>query len=125
MITIRRLVATVRKKDLHIETFRVGGAGGQRRDKVSTGVRITHLESGAVGQCTESRMQGANKKAAFRKMAEHPKFKAWVRIKAATDVGFEAGLNRRIDELMRPENLKIEVKQDGKWTELLASTDIR
>lgn len=112
---MRRLVATVRKKDLRVETFRVGGAGGQRRDKVSTGVRITHPESGAVGQSTESRMQGQNKKLAFRKMTEHPKFKAWVRIQGALDYELEANLNKSIDEMMRPENLKIEVKRDGKW----------
>lgn len=112
---MKRLVASVRKKDLKVETFRVGGAGGQRRDKVSTGVRITHLESGATGQSTESRMQGQNKKLAFRKMAETPKFKAWVRIQGAKDFELETGLDQHVDELMRPENLKIEIKQDGKW----------
>lgn len=108
---MRRLVATVRKKDLNVETFRVGGAGGQRRDKVSTGVRITHLESGAVGQSTESRMQGQNKKLAFRKMAETPKFKAWVRIQGAKD--YE--LDHYVNESMATENLKIEVRKDGRW----------
>lgn len=68
----------VTKKDLRVDTFRPGGNGGQKMQKTSSGVRITHLASGAVGQATDTRSREENKKLAFRRMAEHWKFKMWL-----------------------------------------------
>jgi protein subunit release factor A len=68
----------VSKKDLKIDYFRAGGNGGQNQNARDTGVRITHLASGAVGEGRDSRYQLQNKKAAFRRMAKHPKFKVWL-----------------------------------------------
>jgi len=39
----KHLLFSVTIKDCKVETFSVSGAGGQRRDKKQTGVRITHL----------------------------------------------------------------------------------
>jgi protein subunit release factor A len=74
----RRLVATIRKKDLRIDTFRAGGKGGQNQNKRDMGVRITHLESGAVGESREERHQLQNKKTAFLRMIEHPRMRKWL-----------------------------------------------
>lgn len=84
-----------------METFRAGGPGGQNQNKRDTGVRIVHPPSGAVGESREERSQLANKKKAFRRMAESPEFKTWVRVVIGD-------IDRVVNEQMRPENLKVE-----------------
>jgi hypothetical protein len=44
-----------------LEAIRSAGPGGQHRNKVHTGVRLTHLPTGAQGMATERRSQLENK----------------------------------------------------------------
>lgn len=104
----RELLFSVTKKDLIIDTFRSGGKGGQHQNTTDSGVRIRHPESGAVGESREERSQVQNKKKAFRRMVESEKFKSWHRRKAAKCMMDHAELERKVDEMMRPENLLIE-----------------
>ncbi|MEO1237502.1 MAG: peptide chain release factor-like protein [Planctomycetota bacterium] len=46
------------------ERFRASGPGGQRRNKVETGVRLTHRDTGVCVQATERRSQAENHRVA-------------------------------------------------------------
>ena len=74
---------SVTKDDLRWEYFRAGGPGGQKQNKTSSACRVTHDESGAVGECREFRSQRQNRVGAFSRMATSPTFQAWIRKKAA------------------------------------------
>lgn len=114
----KELLFSVTKDDLKIDTFKAGGAGGQNQNKRETGVRITHLESGAVGEARDSRYQEQNRRAAFKRMAESPKFKLWHKIETAKLLAGERkrkSIEELVDDAMQDKNLKVEVKHNGRW----------
>lgn len=58
------------ERDCDVEFFVAGGPGGQHRNKVETGVRLTHRPTGLVVTATERRSQSANREVAYGRMAE-------------------------------------------------------
>lgn len=58
------------ERDCDVEFFIASGPGGQHRNKVETGVRLTHRPTGIVVTATERRSQHANREAAFERMQE-------------------------------------------------------
>ena len=96
------------KKDFEIQTFRSGGAGGMNQNKVNSGVRIIHKNSGAVAEARDSRDQIRNKKSAFIKLTASKKFKDWLRLETARRSGRLDLAEKAVEKAMRPENIKVE-----------------
>lgn len=113
----KKLLFSVTKKDLEVQTFRAGGKGGQHQNKTSSGVRIIHKASGAVGESRTERSQLLNKKLALQRLANSKKFNVWVsRMVFELDEG--KTIEQMVEEAMAEKNLKIEVRNlKGRWEE--------
>ena len=112
---MKELLFSVTASDCDWETMRGTGPGGQKRNKTESKVRCTHRDSGAIGESDETRSQHDNKRLAFRKMAESPKFKAWHKIEVAKRTGKLIELEDNVNKAMRDQNLKVEGRVDGLW----------
>jgi hypothetical protein len=111
----RELLFSLNRKDFIMEFFRAGGKGGQNQNKVSSAVRIRHRESGAVGECREERDQHKNRKIAFKRLSEHPRFKLWLQRKSFEITNGET-TDQWVERQMNDKNIKVEtLDEKSKW----------
>lgn len=112
----KELLFSITRDDFELQTFRAGGKGGQGANKRSVGVRLIHKASGARGEARDSRSFDHNRRAAFLRLVESPKFKIWHMIETARRLGSVISIEEEIKKALHPKNLKVEVKDDkGRW----------
>ena len=111
----REILFSVTASDCRFDYFKGTGKGGQKRNKTESGVRCTHLDSGAVGKSDDTRSQHQNKRIAFERMAYSSDFKAWHKIEVARRTGALVEAGKKTDIAMRLGNLLIEENSTGKW----------
>jgi protein subunit release factor A len=101
-----RLLFSVTRKDFDMQTFTVPGAGGGGKDTSRNGCRMTHRDSGAVGEGREHRSLTQNRQDAFKRCVSTERFKKWHRVETARRMGqsvetpeqIMARVNRMVDE---------------------------
>jgi protein subunit release factor A len=111
----KTLLFSLTKKDFVIQTFCTGGPGGQHKNAKQNGVRIIHPASGARAEHRDGRDQAKNKTAAFLKLMDTLTFKQWHKLEVQKRLGVAISecearlrLEAKIDEMLQPENLKVE-----------------
>lgn len=115
----KELLFSVTLADCEVQTFRAGGAGGQNQNKRDTGVRIIHPPSGARGESREERSQLANKKLAFRRMAAHPLFRAWVGRQSHEYKKIEQRAAQWAEQQINdPTAVRFEIRHKGRWVKV-------
>jgi protein subunit release factor A len=99
---------SVTKDDFEWQFFRAGGKGGQNQNKRSTACRCIHRDSSAIGESREERSQLQNRQLAFSRCVNSKEFQSWLRVRAAAIFKGFQDVEKLVDDLMKPENLKIE-----------------
>jgi peptide chain release factor 1 len=113
----KKPLVSVTKDDFELQTFRAGGKGGQGQNKRSTGVRLIHRASGARGEARDERSFDQNRKNAFLRLVETSTFKNWLKIETSRALGNEIEVEEFVKRAMAPQNIRTEIKEDGKWVQ--------
>jgi len=108
MKTSKKLLFSITKKDFDISYYSGTGAGGQHRNRHKNCVRIKHKETGIIATGADSKSLLQNKKNAFKRLVANKQFKQWLKIKASSAQMDLQEIERKVNIMMREENLKIE-----------------
>lgn len=112
----KELLFSVTASDCDWSYTRGTGKGGQKKNKTNSAVHCSHRPSGAHGYAEDSRSQADNKKTAFTRMANSAIFQSWLKLEALKRNGQMAIIDTQVAKELN--NIKVEIKQDGKWTEV-------
>jgi peptide chain release factor 1 len=66
---VQEVTVKINPNDLHIETMRSQGAGGQSVNRTESAVRVVHLPSGIEVKCQEGKSQTSNRERALQILA--------------------------------------------------------
>jgi protein subunit release factor B len=116
----RQLLFSVTKDDCDWSYTKGTGAGGQKRNKTSSAVHCHHRPSGAHGYSEASRSQLDNRRDAFTKMVNSREFQTWNKMEAMRRLGVLSDIDSKVQREMLY-NTKIEVRINGRWTEVKES----
>jgi len=108
----------VTKKDFEVTWFSGKGAGGQHRNKHMNCCRLKHKVTGIIKTGQSNRDRQSNQAEALNAMAEDKRFKAYCQLQLSElELKEKTGktIHDLVNEAMKPENLKIEIQQNGKW----------
>lgn len=117
----KELLFSITEKDFDWSYSRGSGKGGQKRNKTESAVHCRHRESGAIGYSDDTRSQHKNKISAFKRCIRDKKFVAWHKLEVSKKTGELKQIEEKIDFDMK-HNIKVEVKEDGKWKEIKSET---
>ena len=70
-----------------------------------------------MGNSQDQRSQHANKKIAFRRMADSAKFKIWLNTEIFQTSQLREIADQKIGKELDPKDIKVEVQQNGRWVE--------
>lgn len=115
--TGRELLFRVTKGDFTETHIRGSGPGGQHRNKTSTGVRLTHRASGAVGEATDSRSQSDNRTAAFQRLRATSEWRVWFNEMCLRTMGLPS-VEEKVEAAMAPDNIRTQVLEGNRWVDV-------
>lgn len=101
----RRASFRVDPADVREDRFKASGAGGQHRNKVESGIRLTHLPTGTVVTATEERSQHQNRQV------------AWTRLEAVLRERHEASQHQAVNRQRREATNGDRASRQFTWTQ--------
>ena len=110
----------IKESDVKITFIRGSGPGGQRKNKVSTGVRLVHVPTGIAIEAVEEREQSKNRAMAFQRLETRLKDLAAERRAAAKRASHKAKPKASFGTFMRNYRL---VHPSGVTDSLTGHTD--